>query len=139
MNSNNKCIEKDSNKNINGDDNYIKNNNNNKDYEDDKSIKNDNNNKDYEYEKIFIFNFFILSTLFFQTKGYECLEILVIYVNILFQMLALMVIRKISLKPLLFILPIILSLLIEYFFVSNKLYNQKGIWINILYYYILFF
>jgi len=124
MNSNNKCIKKDSNKNINGDDNYIKNN---------------NNNKDYEYEKIFIFNFFILSTLFFQTKGYECLEILVIYVNILFQMLALMVIRKISLKPLLFILPIILSLLIEYFFVSNKFYNQKGIWINILYYYILFF
>ena len=124
MNSNNKCIKKASNKNINGDDNYIKNN---------------NNNKDYEYEKIFIFNFFILSTLFFQTKGYECLEILVIYVNILFQMLALMVIRKISLKPLLFILPIILSLLIEYFFVSNKFYNQKGIWINILYYYILFF
>ena len=116
-----------------------------------KNIKNDkkedkkNSNDDYKYlieheeGKIFVLNFFILSTLFFQTKGYECLEIFIIYVFVFFQMFVLLIERKIILQSLLIILPISFFLFLEYFFVANKFYNQKGVWINILYYYILFF
>ena len=65
----------------------------NKNIENDKKEDKKNSNEDYkyliEYEegKIFVLNFFILSTLFFQTKGYECLEIFIIYVFVFFQML----------------------------------------------------
>ena len=91
------------------------------------------------YQKIFILNFLILSTLFIQTKGYECLETLVIFTCIIFQTLVILIMKKILAFALLSSLPIIFFLFLEYFFITNKYYNQKGIWINILYYYFLIF
>jgi len=106
-------------------------------------IEINNNKKESEnsenYEKYFILNFLILSTLFLQTKGYECLETLALFVCILFQTLAILIKREMLLMAILVSLPIVFFLFLEYFFVINKYYNQKGIWINILYYYFLIF
>ena len=84
--------------------------------------------------KIYILNFLILSTLFIQTKGYECQETLIIFSSLLFQMLILLIKKKFFMETIIYTLPIIFCISIDNYFIENKFYNQKGVWINILYY-----
>ena len=85
-------------------------------------------------EKIYILNFLILSTMFIRTKGYECQETLIIFGSLLFQMLILLIQNNFFMKAIIYTLPIIICICIDYYFIENKFYNQKGVWINILYF-----
>ena len=88
----------------------------------------------------FILNYLILSTLFIQSKGYEFTELLIIYISTLFQIISILIIkREFFKKTIIFILFIAYCLCFEHFFIANKYYNQKGIWINILYYLFIIF
>ena len=88
----------------------------------------------------FILNYLILSTLFIQSKGYEFTELLIIYISTLFQIISILIIkREFFKKTIIFILSIAYCLCFEHFFIANKYYNQKGIWINILYYLFIIF
>ena len=88
----------------------------------------------------FILNYFVLSTLFIQSKGYEFTELWIVYISTLFQIIVILIQKVESFKNIIFfILSIAFCLSFEYFFIINKYYNQKGIWINILYYLILIF
>ena len=118
----------------------IEKNNNRKNEEKKEDKKNEEKSKKYELNfstdgKIYILNFLILSTLFIQTKGYECKEILIIFGSLLFQMLIILIKKKILMETMVYALPIIFFISIDYYFIENKFYNQKGIWINILYYF----
>ena len=104
-----------------------------------KKNKNFECNENKKCEKILILNFCILSTLFIQTNGYESLELLIIYISLLFQMLMIIIVRNLFLDLLVNVAPIMIIEGLEYLFIENKNYNQKGIWINILYYLILLY